>query len=57
MPLNKSQSYTSTIAKATLQKRKCDGCGETIAVNVGRPEMRAAIRSGTLICEECAGGN
>ena len=53
MPLNKSQSYTSTIQSASLQKRICDSCGEPVAVNIGRPEIRAAIRAGELRCEVC----
>lgn len=53
MPLNKSQSYTDTIKSGWWQKRACGVCGVAVECNIGRAEVRAAIRSGSLRCDGC----
>lgn len=40
----------------SIQPRACSVCGETAVFNVGRPDVRKAIREGSQLCENCAGG-
>lgn len=43
-----------TVPKPQLQDRACSRCGERELYNVGLAEVRAAIREGRNLCEDCA---